>query len=150
LQLRALKAEMLTGPRYLLQQTWSNLTTARCGRTARTTICRDRQERAAAIGAASASGSACPIRVQVPVFDLWPPAFGSSSPSLRAAVQQWAFGRKMSDEFTVPLCRSHHREVHRSSECWMLSALARPRIQIMLMPRREHQPAQSSCAGDDR
>ncbi len=24
-----------------------------------------------------------------------------------------AFGRKVSDEFTVPLCRSHHREVHR-------------------------------------
>jgi ERF superfamily len=26
-----------------------------------------------------------------------------------------ALGRKVSDEFTVPLCRGHHREVHRSS-----------------------------------
>ena len=25
-----------------------------------------------------------------------------------------ALGRKMSDEFTVPLCRTHHREIHRS------------------------------------
>jgi hypothetical protein len=27
--------------------------------------------------------------------------------------QPRALGRKVSDEFTVPLCRSHHREVHR-------------------------------------
>jgi hypothetical protein len=27
--------------------------------------------------------------------------------------QSPALGRKVSDEFTVPLCRSHHREVHR-------------------------------------
>jgi hypothetical protein len=26
-----------------------------------------------------------------------------------------ALGRKASDEFAVPLCRSHHRAVHRSS-----------------------------------
>jgi hypothetical protein len=27
---------------------------------------------------------------------------------------QWrALGRKVSDEFTVPLCRTHHREIHR-------------------------------------
>jgi ERF superfamily len=28
--------------------------------------------------------------------------------------QSRALGRKVSDEFTVPLCRAHHREVHRS------------------------------------
>jgi hypothetical protein len=28
--------------------------------------------------------------------------------------QKAALGRKVSDEFTVPLCRSHHRELHRS------------------------------------
>jgi hypothetical protein len=28
--------------------------------------------------------------------------------------QPRAIGRKVSDEFTVPLCRGHHREVHRS------------------------------------
>ena len=27
--------------------------------------------------------------------------------------QPRAFGRKVSDEFTVPLCRGHHRELHR-------------------------------------
>ena len=27
--------------------------------------------------------------------------------------QSRALGRKVSDEFTVPLCRGHHREVHR-------------------------------------
>jgi len=30
--------------------------------------------------------------------------------------QTRALGRKVSDEFTVPLCRGHHREVHRSSD----------------------------------
>jgi hypothetical protein len=29
-------------------------------------------------------------------------------------VQPRALGRKVSDEFTVPLCRSHHRSVHRA------------------------------------
>jgi hypothetical protein len=31
-------------------------------------------------------------------------------------VQNRALSRKVSDEFTVPLCRGHHREVHRSGE----------------------------------
>jgi ERF superfamily len=31
-------------------------------------------------------------------------------------VQSRAMGRKVSDEFTVPLCRGHHREVHRSGD----------------------------------
>jgi ERF superfamily len=30
--------------------------------------------------------------------------------------QTRALGRKVSDEFTVPLCRGHHREVHRSGD----------------------------------
>ena len=30
--------------------------------------------------------------------------------------QHRALGRKVSDEFTVPLCRGHHREVHRSGD----------------------------------
>ena len=44
-------------------------------------------------------------------------AAGSRRPAdvhhLRFA-QATALGRKVSDEFTVPLCRGHHREVHRS------------------------------------
>jgi hypothetical protein len=31
-------------------------------------------------------------------------------------MQSRALGRKVSDEFTVPLCRTHHREVHRCGE----------------------------------
>ena len=31
-------------------------------------------------------------------------------------VQPRALGRKVSDEFTVPLCRIHHREAHRSGD----------------------------------
>jgi hypothetical protein len=31
-------------------------------------------------------------------------------------VQSKALGRKVSDEFTVPLCRGHHREVHRCGD----------------------------------
>jgi hypothetical protein len=30
--------------------------------------------------------------------------------------QSRALGRKVSDEFTVPMCRGHHREVHRSGD----------------------------------
>jgi hypothetical protein len=30
--------------------------------------------------------------------------------------QHRALGRKVSDEFTVPLCRGHHREVHRTGD----------------------------------
>jgi hypothetical protein len=30
--------------------------------------------------------------------------------------QARAFGRKPSDEFTVPLCRGHHRELHRRGD----------------------------------
>jgi hypothetical protein len=30
--------------------------------------------------------------------------------------QHRALGRKVSDEFTVPLCRTHHRELHRQAD----------------------------------
>ncbi len=36
-----------------------------------------------------------------------------SDPHHLRFVQSRALGRKVSDEFTVPLCRAHHREVHR-------------------------------------
>jgi hypothetical protein len=35
-----------------------------------------------------------------------------SDPHHLRFVQSRALGRKVSDEFTVPLCRTHHREVH--------------------------------------
>src|SRR4030088_2677220 len=37
-----------------------------------------------------------------------------SDPHDLGFAQKRALGRKVSDEFTVPLCRIHHREVHRS------------------------------------
>jgi hypothetical protein len=39
-----------------------------------------------------------------------------SDPHHLRFAQQPALGRKVSDEFVVPLCRTHHREVHRSSD----------------------------------
>jgi len=38
-----------------------------------------------------------------------------SDPHHLRFVQRRALARKVSDEFTVPLCRTHHRELHRSS-----------------------------------
>ena len=37
----------------------------------------------------------------------------ASDPYHLRFAQYRALGRKVSDEFTVPLCRGHHREVHR-------------------------------------
>ena len=39
-----------------------------------------------------------------------------SDPHHLRFAQQRALGRKVSDEFIVPLCRTHHREVHRSND----------------------------------
>jgi hypothetical protein len=39
-----------------------------------------------------------------------------SDPHHLRFAQQPALGRKVSDEFIVPLCRTHHREAHRSSD----------------------------------
>jgi hypothetical protein len=39
-----------------------------------------------------------------------------SDPHHLRLTQHRALGRKVSDEFSVPLCRGHHREVHRSDD----------------------------------
>ena len=41
-----------------------------------------------------------------------------------------ALGRKVSDEFTVPLCRGHHREVHRCGDeaAWWRAAALDPTV----------------------
>src|SRR5439155_8860613 len=39
-----------------------------------------------------------------------------SDPHHLSFTQPRAFGRKVSDEFAVPLCRGHHREVHRTGD----------------------------------
>ena len=62
-------------------------------------------------------------------------------------VQPRALGRKVSDEFTVPLCRTHHRELHRGSqeETWWRKAgidpLAAARaLWLQTHPLREQKP----------
>ena len=40
----------------------------------------------------------------------------SSDPHHLRFAQRQALGRKVSDEFTVPLCRGHHRELHRCGD----------------------------------
>ena len=39
-----------------------------------------------------------------------------SDPHHLRLAQSRALGRKVSDEFTVPLCRGHHRELHRHGD----------------------------------
>ena len=39
-----------------------------------------------------------------------------SDPHHLRLAQSRALGRKVSDEFTVPLCRTHHREIHRCGD----------------------------------
>jgi hypothetical protein len=39
-----------------------------------------------------------------------------SDPHHLRFVQPYALGRRVSDEFTVPLCRVHHRDLHREGD----------------------------------
>jgi hypothetical protein len=69
--------------------------------------------------------------------------------------QKLAFGRKVSDEFTVPLCRLHHRELHRSRNepLWWNTAridpipiarelweATRPKLNLNLSQQNRRQP----------
>ena len=51
-----------------------------------------------------------------------------SDPHHLRYVQPRALGRKASDEFAVPLCRVHHREVHRAKneKAWWQQARIEP------------------------
>jgi hypothetical protein len=51
-----------------------------------------------------------------------------SDPHHLRFAQSRALGRKVSDEFTVPLCRVHHREIHRcgSEESWWVKTRIDP------------------------
>ena len=64
-------------------------------------------------------------------------------PALRVA-QHRALGRKVSDEFTVPLCRGHHREAHRCGDeaAWWENAGVDPTItaQSTSSIERDHSP----------
>ena len=54
--------------------------------------------------------------------------------------QQRALGRKVSDEFTVPLCRGHHREVHRSGDeaAWWNKARIDPSVTARTLWLKTH------------
>jgi hypothetical protein len=53
-----------------------------------------------------------------------------SDPHHLRFAQRRALGRKVSDEFTVPLCRGHHRELHRCGDeaAWWRKAGIDPTI----------------------
>ena len=63
-----------------------------------------------------------------------------------------ALGRKVSDEFTVPLCRTHHREIHRCSDeaAWWDKHHLDPLIVASALWRKTHPlPANSQWSGSD-
>jgi hypothetical protein len=57
--------------------------------------------------------------------------------------QHRALGRKVSDEFTVPLCRGHHREAHRcgNEAAWWKNAGVDPTITARALWLETHPPA---------
>jgi hypothetical protein len=77
-------------------------------------------------------------------------------------VQKRALGRKVSDEFTVPLCRSHHRELHRfgdESRWWEAAGIdplktarklwkqTRSQRERAIVPRQSRDDANLTTAG---
>ena len=54
--------------------------------------------------------------------------------------QSRALGRKVSDEFTVPLCRGHHREVHHCGDeaAWWKAASVDPTVAAGALWRETH------------
>jgi hypothetical protein len=68
-----------------------------------------------------------------------PASFTADAHHLRFA-QSSALGRKVSDEFTVPLCRGHHREVHRCGDeaTWWLKTGIEPRAAARVLWLKSH------------
>jgi hypothetical protein len=66
--------------------------------------------------------------------------------------QHRALGRKVSDEFTVPLCRGHHREAHRSGDevTWWKKAGIDPAITARALWIRTHPLPTLGNRGIDR
>jgi hypothetical protein len=63
--------------------------------------------------------------------------------------QRRALGRKVSDEFTVPLCRGHHRELHRGgneAEWWKKSGVDPLAVASMLWAQTRPLPAAMQAA----
>ena len=67
--------------------------------------------------------------------------------------QHRALGRKVSDEFTVPLCRAHHREIHRCGDeaAWWSKHRLDPLMVSSTLWRKTHPlPAKPQWSGSDR
>jgi hypothetical protein len=74
-----------------------------------------------------------------------------SDPHHLRFTQPRALGRKVSDEFAVPLCRVHHREVHRSSneaEWWKTYGLDPLTVASALWVQRSVWPAAQPTSHD--
>jgi hypothetical protein len=80
-----------------------------------------------------------------------------SDPHHLRFAQSRALGRKVSDEFTVPLCRAHHREVHRcgnEGSWWRktgIDPLAAARVlwlETHPLPRAEASATRSEATGE--
>jgi hypothetical protein len=65
--------------------------------------------------------------------------------------QAKALGRKVSDEFTVPLCRGHHREVHRCGDeaAWWKKAGIDPTLPARVLWLQSH-PLPTTNGNDQR
>jgi len=63
-----------------------------------------------------------------------------SDPHHLRFTQSRALGRKVSDEFTVPLCRGHHREVHRTDDeaAWWRKAGIDPMLRARALWLKTH------------
>jgi len=66
--------------------------------------------------------------------------------------QSPALGRKVSDEFTVPLCRGHHREVHRCGDeaAWWSKASIDPASAARSLWLKTHPLSRTASVGDSK
>jgi hypothetical protein len=66
--------------------------------------------------------------------------------------QQRAMGRKVSDEFTVPLCRTHHRELHQRGDerSWWQELSLDPMPMAQRLWLRTRSNGRTTCASGDK
>jgi hypothetical protein len=97
------------------------------------------------------------VTVQVPTTDLRYVAEQAclicgrkrSDPHHLRYLQPRALGRKASDEFVVPLCRSHHRAVHRAGDeqaWWKAAAIDPVKVARYLWQQTRHHPQDGHSA----
>jgi hypothetical protein len=74
-----------------------------------------------------------------------------SDPHHLRFAQVRALGRKVSDEFTVPVCRLHHREIHRHGDeaAWWTRAGIEPLPAALALWRQTHPLGSTIESADD-